>query len=580
MSKKTKKKTKKHLIVGKKTIPFSQSLSHSEAYFSNKVKKTNVRIIGIGGGGGTIVSEIADNASIKKASFVTANTDLQALKATSRKAIHFQFGHLLTQGLGTGMNVELAAEAAQSEKEKIKKLLANQDLCILVVSLGGGAGSGAASVFAKISKNLGNLTYGIFTLPFQFEGEKKMEIARAALEKLKKEVNILSVIPNERIFQVVDKKTPLKQALSAINKNLANSLEGLIEAIYEPGLINIDFADLRTILHGSGKLAYLNTVEVQKKDGSTQEIIEKALNNPLYSYGIRGARGVLFNIAGEKELQLSEVNQILKTVSKLINREAKIIFGISQNKKYNELIKISLLAVGCGQKIFSSQPKIKLIKDQKNKVSFQRIEPLRSKGEGDEAKVLSRTLRFTREDDETKVSSRTLRFARENEEENKVVKPLSVEDQSQVAKKQNQELWQKIKNKKGIIKQLRENESKKVKIKILKKAPELKKEESKKEIKTLQLPVKKNKITTIESVKIDLQARSVEAKIPFSLKPFNSRSGEKNAEHSLSKVNFKNNRVRKNALQIKQETEEAEKEMLEKEKFWETPAFLRKKYYD
>lgn len=346
---------------------------------SERIKKTKIRVIGIGGGGGTIVSEIVASAGIKKASFVTANTDFQALKIISRKAIHFQFGQSFTQGLGTGMNVELAMEAAQSEKEKIKKLLANQDLCILVVSLGGGAGSGAASVFAKISRNLGNLTYGIFTLPFVFEGEKKMEIAMAALEKLKKEVNIMSIIPNERIFQVIDKKTPLKQALSAINKSLAKSLEGLIEMIYEPGLINIDFADLRTILQGSGKLAYLNTVEVSKKDDSVQEIIKKTLNNPLYPYSIRGARGVLFNIAGEKELQLFEVNQILKTVSGLTSKEAKIIFGISQNRKYANIIKTTLLAVGCGgaQKTMSKNKKRNIIKktEQPKKEQPKKEEP-------------------------------------------------------------------------------------------------------------------------------------------------------------------------------------------------------------
>jgi len=345
MAKKIKKETKKSLAVS----PLAKPKSEKEL-----VKKTKITVIGIGGGGGNIVSEIA--SKIERATFVTANTDRQALKTTSRKAIHFQFGQNLTQGLGTGMNAELGELAAQNERERIKKLLEGQDLCIIVACLGGGTGSGAAPIFAKISKKLGNITYGFFTLPFKLEGEKKMEIARAALEKLKPRLNSFAIIPNERIFQIVDKSTPLKQALSAINKNLAESLQGLIETIYQPGLINIDFADLKTILDRQGRLTYLNTVEVQGKN-KTEEAIKKVLNNPLYPYGIRGAKGVLFNISGEKNLALSEINQISKTISELTNKEAKIIFGLAQPKIYQNTIKITLLATGLSTSIFSGEPK-------------------------------------------------------------------------------------------------------------------------------------------------------------------------------------------------------------------------------
>lgn len=447
---------------------------------SEAIKKTKIRIIGIGGGGGTIVSEIAADrtgaiAKTRKASFVIANTDRQALKTTSRKAIHFQFGQLLTQGLGTGMNADLAAEASLNEKEKIKKLLENQDLCVLVVCLGGGAGSGAAPIFAKISKQLGNLTYGIFILPFAFEGKKKMEIARAALEKLKKEVDILSIIPNEKIFQIIDKKTPLKQALSAINKNLAKSLGGLIETIYDPGLINIDFADLRTIFQGPGKLAYLNTIEVQRKQslaqGLDREVTEKTINNPLYPYGIRGASRILFNIAGGKELRMDEVSQILTAVSELANKEAKIIFGIKQNKKETGIITVSLLAVGCSQKNF-----------------FDQLD------ESIQSKTKPATQAKRRAEERTKFS-----------------------------------LTEKPKNrlKKNIVKSTKKNKSKK--------------EEFKKEVIPLRPLAEENKTAAV---------------VPA------------------------NDKIRKNALQIKKESEEVEKEMLEKEKFWEAPAFLRKKQYE
>lgn len=366
MAKKLKKKSVK--------IPIPEKTSEGE------IKKTKIRVIGIGGGGGNIVSEIASR--ISKASFVAANTDAKSLKGCSRKVMKFQFGQNLTHGLGTGMDSELGKIAAQNEKEKIKKLLEGYDLCILVASLGGGTGSGAVSTFAKISKNLGNLTYGIFTLPFKFEGEKKMEIALDGLKEARPHFNAITVIPNERVFQVVNKDTPLKEALSAVNKFLAESLGGLIETIYEPGLINIDFADFKTILEGRGRLAYLNTIESQRKEGAIKEVAEAAFRSPFYPYTIRGAKGVLFNIVGEKNLSLSDVNQISKAISELANPEAKIIFGIAQYKKYPHVIKTILLASGCG-----SGGEIKISSEKKKK---KRKKPVVIKKEKVETSVVKK----------------------------------------------------------------------------------------------------------------------------------------------------------------------------------------------
>lgn len=326
------------------------------------VHKTKIRVIGIGGGGGSVVSEIVSR--VKKASFVAANTDLQALKKAAKGVIRFQFGQSLTHGLGTGMDSELGKLAAQQEKEKIKKLLEGQDLCILVGCLGGGTGSGASATFAKISRECGNLTYGIFTMPFNFEGEKKIQIAKNSLEKIKPYLNAFSVIPNERIFQTINKETPLREALSVINRNLAEGLEGLIEMIYDPGLINIDFADLKTIFEGNGRLAYLNTVEVSGS-AKTEEAIKNLISNPLYSYTIRGAKGILFNIQGEKSLGLNDISQISKTIADLVNQDAKIIFGISQSPKHQNKIKITLLATGCGFRSNTTIPRQKKPKPRK-----------------------------------------------------------------------------------------------------------------------------------------------------------------------------------------------------------------------
>ncbi len=309
-----------------------------------------------------MISGIASR--IGKASFVAANTNFKSLKEINRNVAPFLFGEAVTHGLGTGMNPELGQTAALTDKDKIKKMCEGQDLCVIVACLGGGTGSGAAPVIAKIAKNMGCLTYGIFTLPFNFEGEKKATIAREALDELKPKLHALSVIPNERIFQIIQKETPLRQALSAINDRLASALEGLVEIIFEPGLINIDFADFRTIFDGQGRLTYLNTVEVPRKEGAAEQAIEKLLNSPLYSYGIKGAKGVLYNIGGEKGLTLNEVNQISKTNSNLVNKEAKIVFGISQNQKYGDVVKTTLLATGCGTKIFFGKDSEK--KEKKN----------------------------------------------------------------------------------------------------------------------------------------------------------------------------------------------------------------------
>ena len=358
------KKINKFITETKKKSLFVEELPMRIAEQAKKqaisdVKKTKVRVIGIGGGGGSIVSELA--SKIQKATFVAANTDSQALKSVSRKVIRFQFGQNMTRGLGTGMKGDIAELASQNEKEKIKKLLIGQDLCIFVACLGGGTGSGAVPIFSKIARNLGNISYGIFTLPFKFEGERKTQAAMESLQKLKPHLNAISIIPNDRIFQIVDRNTPLKTALSAVNKHLADSLESLLETIYDPGLINIDFADLKTVFEGRGRLTYLSATEIASTD-KNEELAKQILHFPLYDYTIKGAKGILFNVVGGKDLGLAEISQISKIVSAAVNRQAKIILGISQNRdsgagQKEKRIKVTLLATGCGQRVFAEKQK-------------------------------------------------------------------------------------------------------------------------------------------------------------------------------------------------------------------------------
>jgi len=237
----TKKKTKV-----KRRSPNRKSAPLQKPDILEGAHKTKMRIVGVGGGGANIVAEISSR--VQKFDFVGANTDTQSLKELPRKVKAFSFGQETTHGLGCGMDAELGERTARADKEKIKKMLEGGDICILIASLGGGTGSGAAPVFAEISQELKNITIGIFTMPFGFEGEKRRQIAEQALEKLKPFVNAYVVIPNERIFGVIDQKTPLKESLSALNQRLAHTLEGFIDTIAMPGLINIDFADVRSFL--------------------------------------------------------------------------------------------------------------------------------------------------------------------------------------------------------------------------------------------------------------------------------------------------------------------------------------------
>ena len=327
-------------LVAKKTIRKKQTQKPAE-----NIKQTKIKLIGIGGGGCSIVSEIS--GSLKKIDFIAANTDAQALKKMNKNCKKLQFGQKLTNGLGCGMNPELGKKSAENEREKIKKMLEDADFCILVSCLGGGAGSGASPVFADICKELKIISFGIFTLPFKFEGEKKYKIAESALDKIKPNLNGYTIIPNERIFQIIDKSTPLEKSLYTLNKILEQGLEGLIEMIYLPGLINIDWSDLKTILSGQGKLCFLNSG--QGKRGQTpEELTREVLNNKLNTYNIDGADKILYNIASDKDITMEEVQQISENITSF-NPKAKIIFGVSYYPKYNGRIKITLLAVGCGE---------------------------------------------------------------------------------------------------------------------------------------------------------------------------------------------------------------------------------------
>ena len=285
----------------KKKVPVRSTVGRSiikekkKKGFSDSIHKIRTIVVGIGGGANAVVSDIV--SVYPQTSFFVADTDNGVLlKSRNKKKIRtFLFGEDVVNGMGTGMDDGLGRRAAENSRDKIIKLLKGYDLCVFVSCLGGGTGSGAVPVFAQISKELKIVGCGIFTLPFSFERDKKQRIAGRALKNVKPFLDAVVIIPNERIFKVVDKKTPLREALFVINERLGSSLNGLIEMIHNPGIINIDFADINTILTGRKTLAYLSRVYTQGKERA-QGVLRELLNNPLYPYNISGAKRILFNI--------------------------------------------------------------------------------------------------------------------------------------------------------------------------------------------------------------------------------------------------------------------------------------------
>ncbi len=309
-------------------------------------KKIRIKVIGVGGGGSNIVFELSKRLkdyTAQKIDFVAANTDSQALASIGRSLKTFSFGNKVTKGLGCGSDVGLGERAAAEDMERIKSLFADdKDLYIIVSSLGGGTGTGATPVFAKIANDMKLPVLSIFTLPFIFEGKKKTDVSLAAIEKIKESVNAYMTLPNEKIFSLSKEELSFSEALSLLNDYLANCLEGLFRTIYNPGLINIDWADIKTVLEGNKKIAYLDTVKI-KSSQNLEEFAKNILKNPILDYNFENADNLIFNIESSKDLSLSLLSQISEKISVHVPN-AKIIFGLTQNPKLKGEVRITIFS--------------------------------------------------------------------------------------------------------------------------------------------------------------------------------------------------------------------------------------------
>ncbi len=308
-----------------------------------KHEKAKIKVVGVGGGGGNAITRMKREL-FKGIDFIAINTDTQDLElCNAGTKIHI--GKNLTKGLGTGMNPELGRQAAEETRAEIIEAIKGADLVFITAGLGGGTGSGASIVVAEAAKESGALTIAVVTKPFSFEGAQRSRIAQEALNKLKDKVDTLIVVPNDRIFSVIDKDTTLIKAFEFVDDILQYAIQGIAELIAMPGIVNVDFADVKAIMENAG------TALVGIGIGSGQEramsAVSQAVNSPLLEMSIEGAKGVLFGISGSKDLKMSEINEIAKTISDAVDPSAKIIFGAYHDRNMkNGRIKVTIIATG------------------------------------------------------------------------------------------------------------------------------------------------------------------------------------------------------------------------------------------
>jgi cell division protein FtsZ len=304
---------------------------------------TNVKVIGLGGGGGHAVSRMARNF-FKGVDFIAINTDHQDLDHCSVRH-KLYIGKTLTKGLGTGMNPDLGRQAAEENRSEISELVKDADLVFIAAGLGGGTGTGAAPVVAEVAKQSGALTIAVVTKPFAFEGSQRERIATEGIMKLKDKVDALIVVPNDRIFAIIRKDTPIIKAFEAIDDILKNALNGLVEMIAAPGIINVDFADVKNIMQDAG----VTIIGVATASGQDRAVnaVTMALHSPLLETSPEGAKAVLLGISGGRDLKMTEINEAAKIVATTADPGARIIFGAyhDRNLKAGQL-KVTVVAAG------------------------------------------------------------------------------------------------------------------------------------------------------------------------------------------------------------------------------------------
>lgn len=302
-----------------------------------------IKVVGVGGGGGNAVNRMIETGLIG-VEFIAVNTDNQVLQLSKAKT-KLQIGEKVTNGLGAGANPEVGRQAAEESRDEIKKYLKDARMVFVTAGMGGGTGTGAAPIIAEIAKELGALTVGVVTRPFSFEMPARAIRAQQGIEELKKKVDSLIVIPNQKLIDITDKKTTFEQAFSEVDNVLRQAVQGISDLIQKPGLINLDFADVQAVMKGKG--SSLMGIGVGRGENRAVEAAKRAINSPLLETTIDGAQGILLNISGGSDLTLYEVTEAANIISEVCDSNANLIFGavIDENLEEDQVV-ITVIATG------------------------------------------------------------------------------------------------------------------------------------------------------------------------------------------------------------------------------------------
>lgn len=312
-----------------------------------------IKVIGVGGSGGSAVNRMIE-CGVKGVEFIAVNTDVQALHYNkASKKLHI--GKTMTRGLGAGMNPDLGKQSAEESQNEIRDLLKDADMVFITCGLGGGTGTGASPVIAELARDLGALTVAVVTKPFSFEGMQRRNIGERGLAELADKVDTIITIPNDKILQVIDKKTSLLDAFMIVDEILRQGVQGISEVITIPGLINVDFADVKAVMANAGSA--LMGIGQASGENKAIEAAKAAISSPLLELSIEGARGILFTVVGGVNLTMHEVNEAAKVVTSSVDEDAKIIFGAVIDEKLKDEIKITVVATGFdGKRVGANEP--------------------------------------------------------------------------------------------------------------------------------------------------------------------------------------------------------------------------------
>lgn len=329
-----------------------------------------IKVIGVGGSGGAAISRMMD-AGVKGVDFIAINTDAQALHhSPAKKKIHI--GKTTTRGLGAGMDPEVGLQAAEENADEIQEALEGSDMVFITCGLGGGTGSGASGYISQLAKEAGALTVGVVTKPFEFEGAQRQQIANTALSDLSNSVDTIITIPNDRILQIIDKKTSLLEAFAVVDEILRQGVQGISDLITVPGLINVDFADVKSVMADAGSAL----MGIGRASGENRAIdaAKAAIDSPLLEMSIDGAKGILFTVTGGSNLGMFELNEAARVITETADQNAQIIFGSVIDDNMKDEVQVTVVATGFGEGSVRPSKKV----DATN--PFRDIQPVRSSG--------------------------------------------------------------------------------------------------------------------------------------------------------------------------------------------------------